>query len=92
MEQSDIMKKTKQKLFITEILMILLALLWFIPIYYLIVTTLKTQQDATVNPLGLPKTWEFGNYINAWLKMEFPRAFANTLIITVSSKSPPTST
>ena len=79
------MRKTKQKIVATEIVMILLALIWFIPIYYLIVTTLKTQQDATVNPLGLPKTWEFGNYINAWVKMEFPRAFANTLIITVSA-------
>ncbi len=79
------MRKTKQKLIATEIGMILLAVIWFIPIYYLIVTTLKTQQDATINPLGLPKTWEFGNYINAWVKMEFPRAFANTLIITVSA-------
>lgn len=79
------MRKTKQKLIATEIGMILLALIWFIPIYYLIVTTLKTQQDATLNPLGLPETWEFGNYINAWVKMEFPKAFANTLIITVSA-------
>ena len=72
------MRKTKQKLIATEIGMILLALIWFIPIYYLIVTTLKTQQDATLNPLGLPKTWEFGNYINAWVKMEFPKAFASS--------------
>lgn len=79
------MRKTKQKLIATEIGMILLALIWFIPIYYLIVTTLKTQQDATLNPLGLPETWGFGNYINAWVKMEFPKAFANTLIITVSA-------
>ena len=79
------MRKTKQKLIATEIGMILLALIWFIPIYYLIVTTLKTQQDATLNPLGFPETWEFGNYINAWVKMEFPKAFANTLIITVSA-------
>lgn len=79
------MRKTKQKLIATEIGMILLALIWFIPIYYLIVITLKTQQDATLNPLGLPETWEFGNYINAWVKMEFPKAFANTLIITVSA-------
>lgn len=79
------MRKTKQRLIATEIGMILLAVIWFIPIYYLIVTTLKTQQDATLNPLGIPKTWEFGNYVNAWVKMEFPRAFANTLIITVSA-------
>ncbi|MGN0306382.1 MAG: carbohydrate ABC transporter permease [Lachnospiraceae bacterium] len=79
------MKKTKKKLMLVEILMILLAIIWFIPIYYLIVTTLKSQQEATLNPLALPHQWEFSNYINAWVKMEFPRAFANTLTITASA-------
>ena len=34
-------KFERRSLIITEVLMILLALLWFVPIYYLIVTTLK---------------------------------------------------
>ena len=34
--------------------MILIAILWFIPIYYLVISTFKTQQDVTQNPLGLP--------------------------------------
>ena len=79
------MNVMKRKSLATEIVMVLIALLWFVPIYYLIVTTFKTQQDATLNPLGLPQVWEFGNYIKAWIKMEYPRAFFNTLIITVCS-------
>lgn len=77
------MRKEKRNLAITEIFMIALAVIWFVPIYYLIVTTLKTPQEATLSPLGLPKVFRFENYVNAWSKMQFPRAFGNTLFITV---------
>lgn len=76
------MKKAKRRLIGTEIVMILLAVIWFIPIYYLIVTTLKSPQEATLNPLSLPKVFQFSNYVDAWINMEFPRAFGNTLFIT----------
>lgn len=85
MEQGDIMRETKKKLIFTEIFIIFLAILWFIPIYYLIVTTFKTQQDAMLHPLALPESWQFSNYVNAWTKMEYPRALGNTLMITVSA-------
>ena len=71
------MRKEKRNLAITEIFMILIAVIWFIPIYYLIVTTLKSSQEATSNPLGLPKVLRLDNYVNAWVNMEFPRAFGN---------------
>lgn len=45
------MKKEKRNLIITEIVMVAIAIIWFIPIYYLIVTTLKGSQEATLNPL-----------------------------------------
>lgn len=70
---------------ILEIFMILLSIVWFIPIYYLIVTTLKSPQEATSSPLALPQVLAFKNYVDAWIKMEFPRAFANTLVITASA-------
>jgi raffinose/stachyose/melibiose transport system permease protein len=79
----EVSKKEQRRLFVTEIVMILLAVLWFIPIYYLIVTTFKTPKEATSNPLSLPKTWHIENYITAWQNMEYPRSFFNTLKITV---------
>ena len=78
-------KFERRSLIITEVLMILLALLWFVPIYYLIVTTLKSPAEATASPLVLPSSLNLQNYIDAWQKMEFPRAFANTLFITAMS-------
>lgn len=79
------MKKAKKNLVLLELIMIALAVIWFIPIYYLIVTTLKNPQEATLSPLALPKTWQFKNYVTAWVNMEFPRAFGNTLLITACS-------
>lgn len=76
------MRREKRNLAVTEVIMIICGAIWFIPIYYLIVTTLKTPQEATYSPLALPKKFQFGNYIDAWVKMEFPRAFGNTLFIT----------
>lgn len=76
------MTREKRKLIITEVIMIAVAVLWFIPIYYLIVTTLKTPQEATASPLGLPSALRFENYVDAWNNMQFPRAFANTLFNT----------
>ena len=75
--------KSKRNLIITEIIMVIIAIIWFIPIYYLIVTTLKNPAEATNSPLALPKTLQFSNYVSAWVNMQFPRAFGNTLFITV---------
>lgn len=76
------MKKEKRNLVITEIIMIVIAIIWFIPIYYLIVTTLKNPAETTGMPLALPRTPQFGNYIQAWTNMQYPRAFGNTFFIT----------
>lgn len=70
---------------ITEILLIILAVIWMIPIYYLIVTTFKTPQDATLHPLSLPNEWVFENYVSAWKNMQYPRALGNTVFITFCS-------
>lgn len=82
---NTIPKRERRSLAITELGLILLALIWFIPVYYLLVTTFKTPQDATAHPLGLPETWVFENYVTAWNNMQYPRALGNTLFITVCS-------
>ena len=82
---NTIPKRERRSMAITEGLLIALAILWFVPIYYLIVTTFKTPQDATNNPLGLPEVWVFENYVSAWNNMQYPRALGNTVFITVCS-------
>ncbi|MBR4983302.1 MAG: carbohydrate ABC transporter permease [Lachnospiraceae bacterium] len=79
----EVSKKEQRKLYITEFFMVALAIIWFIPIYYLIVTTFKSPREATEGPLKLPEVWMIENYIDAWKNMEYPRALFNTVTITV---------
>lgn len=82
---NTIPKRERRSMAIIEALLIALAIIWFVPIYYLIVTTFKTPQDATNNPLSLPEVWVFENYVSAWNNMQYPRALGNTVFITVCS-------
>lgn len=84
-KRSAIPGRSKRYLHVIEVLLIATAVIWFIPIYYLIVTTFKTPQDATNHPLALPETWVFENYISAWNNMQYPRALGNTVFITACS-------
>ncbi|GGA02135.1 sugar ABC transporter permease [Paenibacillus marchantiophytorum] len=68
-----------------EVLLIAVAALFFIPVYYLIVTTFKSPDEATLNPLALPSHFSIDNYVVAWNAMKFPRVFLNTLIVTGTS-------
>ena len=63
----------------------ILAILVLTPIYYLIVTTFKTPTEAAANPMGLPSSFDLGLYVDAFIKMEYPRAFMNTFLISLGS-------
>lgn len=63
----------------------ILAFVWLIPIYYLLITTFKTPEEATLHPMGFPQNFTFSNYIKAFNAMHFPRAFANNVYILIVS-------
>ncbi|WP_314591853.1 carbohydrate ABC transporter permease [Paenibacillus terrigena] len=75
---------TKETAF-TEIILLVLAAIFMIPIYYLIVTTFKTPADAVSDPMGLPVNITFVNYIRAFKAMNYMHVLGNNLIITISS-------
>lgn len=70
---------------IIEIIMICIALLILIPIYYLVVTTFKTPQEASISPMGFPSRLYLDNYARAWKLMNFPLVLKNNIIITSCS-------
>lgn len=59
-----------------------LAIVVMIPLYYLVVTTFKTGTEAALAPMALPSRLDFSAYVNAFEKMQYPRALKNTVIIT----------
>lgn len=77
-------KYTKKTLFV-EIVMVFVAIFFMIPMYYLVVSTFKDQQQILENPLALPKTFSLANYGKALQTMSYWRNFGNSLLITVVS-------
>lgn len=71
----------------TEIILLLLAAIMIIPIYYLFVTTFKTPIEAAEHPLSLPHKFNFSGYAAAWKTMNYPRVFLNNFFITAVSVS-----
>jgi multiple sugar transport system permease protein len=66
-------------------LLILIALLSIIPLYWMIITSLKTKPEVYLFPPTLwPKVPQFQNYIDAWNYpgMRFTRWTMNTLLVT----------
>lgn len=79
------MRMKKKKLVentVKYIALCFLSIIVIIPIYYLVVTTFKTSKEAAVAPMALPSRIDFSAYVSAFEKMQYPRAFKNTFIIT----------
>lgn len=68
---------------IRSVVMILLALIAAIPLYYIVVNTFKTSQDMAVSPLGLPSAPTLENYSKVFATTPVLRSFLNTVYVTV---------
>ena len=79
---------TKQDLvrkIVRTVVVLALALICAVPLYYVVISSFKGSVDMITNPLGLPKKWTFQNYLDAFEGGDIIRAFANTLIVTVAA-------
>lgn len=81
------MKEERQKKYALMVLSWFLALLFLSPFYIVISNSLKTQKGIFIDITGLPFGEYFNptNYIEAFHKLNFMKAFTNSLLITVSS-------
>jgi raffinose/stachyose/melibiose transport system permease protein len=78
-------KRYTAGLFGLEVIGILIALLFLVPFYFVIVNSLKSFAEILTNSSDLPHKLFFENYTRVWTIMNFPKAFLNSLIITVFS-------
>lgn len=62
--------------------LVLISFVMFLPIYYLLVTTFKSPEEAAASPLGLPASLDFSNYMKALDAMNYLQAMKNNIIIT----------
>lgn len=77
--------KYTSKTFLMELFGIILGLLFLIPFYYVISNSLKPFAEILTNTSALPSSFQFGNYVNAFEKLNFLKVFSNSLIVTIAS-------
>jgi len=70
---------------IIPLMLIAVTVFVAIPIYYLFVTSFKTQPEALLHPLGLPNSLYLGNFSRALDTMQYFNALRNNTIISVSA-------
>lgn len=67
------------------VLSLFLFALYFFPFILVLINSFKERLDIVSNPLALPTTWSFANYIEAYQTMNFISAFWNSVLITTVS-------
>jgi raffinose/stachyose/melibiose transport system permease protein len=66
-------------------LMIVCSLTVLVPLYFVVVTSLKTPAQLADSAFGLPTDPQWGNFSNAWKLVDFPQKALNSAIITVGA-------
>lgn len=79
------MEETRYRggLLLLEIVVILFAVLYFVPFYFVLVNSVKSFGDVMRNTAGWPEVFMWSNYARVWEIMRYPLAFFNSLFITV---------
>lgn len=66
-------------------LMITLSLTVLVPLYFTIVTSLKTNEELVGAGFNLPANPQWSNFADAWTLTNYPQALLNSAIITVGA-------
>jgi ABC-type glycerol-3-phosphate transport system permease component len=65
--------------------MCLVAATIIYPLFFILVTSLRTNAEYKGDPFGLPEVWTFDNYTTLWEQYGVGRAFMNSLFVAVTS-------
>ncbi|TCZ77530.1 carbohydrate ABC transporter permease [Paenibacillus albiflavus] len=64
---------------------ILIAIVFLVPFYFVLVNSFKPFSELVINTASLPKALNFDNYTKVWEIIKFPQVFLNSILITVLS-------
>ncbi|WP_373228640.1 carbohydrate ABC transporter permease [Cohnella sp.] len=78
-------QRLRSGLFWTEVLILLLAIVFMAPFYLVLVNSVKTVADMLMNTASWPEKFVWENYGKAWRALRFPTALSNSVFITVFS-------
>lgn len=79
------MKGVKPMSFIGNLIVLAYAVVLTVPLYFAVITAFKTEQERVINPIGLPSSPIFINFITAWTEGNLLVAAKNSIIISCGS-------
>ena len=75
-------QRERRRSTVRSVVVLIIALICAVPLWYILINTFKTVPDMATNPLGLPKQWTLRNYTRAFATVPIVRSLVNTLIVT----------
>ncbi|MCT6810065.1 MAG: carbohydrate ABC transporter permease [Bifidobacterium sp.] len=75
-------QRERRRSTVRSVVVLIIALICAVPLWYILINTFKTVPDMATNPLGLPKQWTLRNYMRAFATVPIVRSLVNTLIVT----------
>ncbi|QGH36798.1 ABC transporter permease subunit [Gracilibacillus salitolerans] len=84
-EISSIKLRTKNAIFraLKTIFLAVFSLLMIYPLYWLMISAFKTNEEFFQFPYALPREWTFDNITRAWEVADMGRAMINSTVVTV---------
>jgi raffinose/stachyose/melibiose transport system permease protein len=76
------MRRYTKGTFGRELSLLVLALVWWIPFYFLVVVSLKPTDEIFLSPLTFPSHLAFENYPDVWSEGDMGRALLNSFVLT----------
>lgn len=68
---------------LTHVILIAVSLTCLFPVFWMLSSSLKTQEQIFAKITLLPETWNWSNYITAFVKADFGQYFLNSVFYTV---------
>lgn len=81
--QRDLILRRMKSVLVHAVILGLVGLM-LLPLAYMVMMSFKTGTEIAQDPLGLPRSLYWGNYMNALASMGYARSVANSLGITLS--------
>ena len=76
--------RRRVKLSLAHGFVLTLVAIMLLPLVYMVMMSFKTSTEIAQNPLGLPKSLYWGNYMEALSSMGYIRSVLNSLFVTLS--------
>jgi raffinose/stachyose/melibiose transport system permease protein len=79
------MQRYTRRALLRELALLVIAAIWWVPFYFLVIISLKPDLEALQSPLSFPKDVDIGNFSTAWHDAALGRSLVNSLVITGGS-------